>query len=430
MRFFRLLMLGLLGCTGKGSADADGDGHFSDADEGDDCDDTNAEVHPGSTETCNGLDDNCDGSVDEASGAPFYADADGDTFGDLAVSEDACSAPDGYVTDSTDCNDAQATVFPGADEVCDGIDNNCDGTLDEPTATDATEWYPDQDADGYGDSEDGVTACAAPANMIGQGGDCDDGNPDRNPGAAEVCNNIDDNCDGTIDGPDEVESPVWYRDSDADTYGDPDTEQAACTRPEGFVPDNTDCDDAVASTNPRASEYCNGTDDNCDTVVDEATALDASTWYADSDSDTFGDPARSEIACDEPPGYVADNTDCDDADPAVVDGCGYTSLVGGFELPENSCVFSTVGSPADGTECPTCDFSFDTTSTLLSGDCISSAEITVGYIDAAGDLEFYFSGYNLGPFPATLTPGAGYDVLDFSGTSTHGLTYSGTFYLY
>ncbi|MSP55057.1 MAG: hypothetical protein EXR69_05550 [Myxococcales bacterium] len=315
MLFSTLLTLAVVGCTPKGNTDGDGDGHFADTAGGDDCDDTNGTVHPGATETCNGIDDNCDSHVDEALGSPYYADADGDTFGDLAVTQTACTAPEGYVSDSTDCQDDEAAAFPGADEQCDGIDNNCDGSVDEPTATGATEWYPDGDEDGYGDPEDGEVGCTAPADMIAQGGDCDDDDAARNPGAEEVCNTVDDNCDGTTDGADEVGSPLWYLDSDGDQFGDATVEQAACTRPDGYVQDHTDCDDAVATTNPSAAEYCNGADDNCDAVVDEATAVDASVWYADADSDSHGDPFLYQTACSEPLGYVADYTDCDDADP-------------------------------------------------------------------------------------------------------------------
>ena len=430
MLFSTLLTLAVVGCTPKGNTDGDGDGHFADTAGGDDCDDTNGTVHPGATETCNGIDDNCDSHVDEALGSPYYADADGDTFGDLAVTQTACTAPEGYVSDSTDCQDDEAAAFPGADEQCDGIDNNCDGSVDEPTATGATEWYPDGDEDGYGDPEDGEVGCTAPADMIAQGGDCDDDDAARNPGAEEVCNTVDDNCDGTTDGADEVGSPLWYLDSDGDQFGDATVEQAACTRPDGYVQDHTDCDDAVATTNPSAAEYCNGADDNCDAVVDEATAVDASVWYADADSDSHGDPFLYQTACSEPLGYVADYTDCDDADPNVTEGCAYTRMTGGLELIDVPCTYSTVGSPSDGTVCPTCDFSFDTTNTLVSGSCISEAELTIGYIAATGELDLTFSGAGLGPFPATLTPGAGYDILDFSGPSRYGSEYSGTFYLY
>ncbi|HEU5181730.1 MAG TPA: putative metal-binding motif-containing protein, partial [Candidatus Polarisedimenticolia bacterium] len=129
--------------------DADTDG-FTNC--GGDCNDSNPAVHPGATDVCNGVDDDCDNAVDE--GMP---DADGDGF-------DACA----------DCNDAAPSVHPGAVEVCNAVDDNCSGTADEG--------FPDSDADGSAD-------CA----------DCQDFDPSIYPGAAEVCNQIDDNCNELID---------------------------------------------------------------------------------------------------------------------------------------------------------------------------------------------------------------------------------------
>lgn len=96
----------------------------------DDCDDTDASIKPGSTERCNSKDDDCDTQVDEGASdvLTFYADADDDGFGDAAVTQEACTAPSGYVDNSGDCNDTKSNVNPDGTEVCgDGIDNNCDG---------------------------------------------------------------------------------------------------------------------------------------------------------------------------------------------------------------------------------------------------------------------------------------------------------------
>ena len=163
-----------------------------------DCDDTDAGVNPGATEVCNGIDDDCDGLVDESGGnATWYADTDGDGYGDANSTTVACTAPPGYVSDDTDCDDTDAGVNPGATEVCNGIDDDCDGLVDE-SGGNAT-WYADTDGDGYGDAGSTVTACTQPPGYVADNTDCDDTNGSINPSADEVCDGVDNDCDGTVD---------------------------------------------------------------------------------------------------------------------------------------------------------------------------------------------------------------------------------------
>jgi len=96
-----------------------------------DCNDNNPAVHPGATEVCNSIDDNCDTQIDEGVKTTFYADADNDTYGNPAITASACTAPGGFVANNTDCNDSNASIKPGATETCNNIDDNCNTQIDE-----------------------------------------------------------------------------------------------------------------------------------------------------------------------------------------------------------------------------------------------------------------------------------------------------------
>ncbi len=285
-----------------------------------DCDDSDAEVHPDADERCNGIDDDCDGEVDEDSAsdaATWYEDADSDGYGDPSSPVLACEQPPGFVDNDFDCDDASGAINPSADELCNGYDDDCDGTTDELGAVDAATWYEDVDGDGYGDAGSTTEACEAPGGWVADDGDCDDSDAAVNPAATELCDAIDNDCDGTTDEDDAADAATWYADSDADGYGDPATTTAACSQPTGFVADDTDCDDSDAAVNPVATELCDGVDNDCDGTTDEDDSADTATWYADSDADGYGDPATTTAACSQPTGFVADDTDCDDSDAAV-----------------------------------------------------------------------------------------------------------------
>ncbi len=287
--------------------------------DGTDCDDTNAAVNPAAAEVCNGLDDDCDGTTDlgATDASTFYADADSDGYGDATSATAACSAPTGHVADATDCDDTNAAVNPGAIEVCNGLDDDCDGTTDVGAAEELT-WYTDADADGYGDASSTTLSCAQPTGTVLDGSDCDDTSAAVNPGATEVCNGLDDDCDGSTD-LGAADAGTWYTDADADTFGDAASSTTSCTQPSGTVADGSDCDDTNAAVNPGATEVCNGLDDDCDGSADTG-AVDAGTWYADADADSYGDATSSTAACSAPTGHVADASDCNDTDAAVNPG--------------------------------------------------------------------------------------------------------------
>jgi MYXO-CTERM domain-containing protein len=130
----------------------------------------------------------------------FYRDMDADGYGNPNQSSTSCTMPPGYITDNTDCNDGDATIHPGAPEVCDnGKDDNCNGIVDQDASGNMT-FYRDADADGYGSAASGTTlACAPPTGYVASNNDCNDGDAAVHPGATEVCNGKDDDCEGGTD---------------------------------------------------------------------------------------------------------------------------------------------------------------------------------------------------------------------------------------
>jgi hypothetical protein len=305
-------------------ADADADG-FGDADaavaacqapsghvmDNTDCNDEDAAANPDAPETCNEVDDDCDGEVDEDLLLPFHTDADGDSYGHPELITYACTAPEGAVTDGTDCDDADDGINPGAIEVCNEVDDDCDDQVDEGLLT---TFYSDADGDGYGDAALFEEACTAPDGTVMNDADCLDSDPSVHPDATETCNGIDDNCDDSID---EGVTLTYFTDWDGDGYGDPSTAGMGCTVCSGCVTNDEDCLDTDISVHPGATETCNEIDDDCDSLVDEDVTT---TFYTDADSDGYGDTDSSVEACEATLETVAIDGDCDDTDAAVHPG--------------------------------------------------------------------------------------------------------------
>ena len=233
------------------TCDGDGDGYGC----GElDCDDNDAEIYPGAQDVCgDNLDGDCDGLISD--GLMWYLDADNDGAGGT-TSLDVCVPPASYVATSDDCDDTDPAINPGAEESCDGIDNNCDQVID-----DRDTFYLDGDGDGHGDGTQTVPGCETPT--IGQaatGDDCDDTRADVYPGADELCDNLDNNCNEVIDDRD-----TFYTDNDADGYGDAESPVIGCeTPPPGTSTNSDDCNDAAVNTHPGASELCGDGDNDCD----------------------------------------------------------------------------------------------------------------------------------------------------------------------
>ena len=206
-----------------------------------------------------------------------------------------------------------------------GLD--CEGTVLPACPTPAT-FFQDADGDGYGDSAVAVSACAAPIGFVLDASDCNDADPGVNPGAAEACDAVDNNCnlqvdEGNVCGLCSNPATV-FQDADGDGFGDPAVSVLACTAPFGFVLDATDCNDANRAVNPTALEVCDAVDNNCNLQVDEGNVCGLcpapTKYYRDADGDRFGDPTVSVLACTRPTGFVLNGTDCADTNPAVNPG--------------------------------------------------------------------------------------------------------------
>jgi hypothetical protein len=175
-----------------------------------------------------------------------------------------------------------------------------------------TTYYQDSDGDLYGNPAVTQIATSQPAGYVSNNTDCDDASATTNPAATEIpSDSVDNNCNGTVD---EVIN-TYYRDMDADTYGDPSDSLDAATQPAGYVLDDADCNDNNDLINPSVVEVADGIDNNCDGEVDEGFLT--TTYYQDSDSDGYGNPNVTQLVVMQPVGYVLDNTDCDDSSAAI-----------------------------------------------------------------------------------------------------------------
>ncbi len=347
-------------CSDPNDYNCDGQVMYADSDlDGEaaceDCDDNNSTVNSAATETCNDVDDDCDGLIDEAGATGesiWYLDADGDGYGRTTLSQVGCEQQAGYVANSDDCDDLDASSYPGGSEVCDGADNNCTGGVDEGVQS---TFYADSDGDGYGDSSTQLVACFLPAGASANALDCDDMQPSVHPGGIELCDGLDNDCDSFVDDS-ALDATTWFVDSDGDGYGDPLTGTSSCSVIADRVSNGLDCNDGDGDNYPGNSEICDGQDNDCsgnadfsNSQGDELSDVDGDQYIAcqdcdDDDSDNF--PGNTET-CD------GDDENCDgsvdegfDADGDGITSCGADGIIG---TADDDCDNATPGSQQDGT---------------------------------------------------------------------------------
>jgi hypothetical protein len=294
--------------------DVDGDGFDSAACGGLDCDDTDPNRYPGNAEVCDaeGHDEDCDPST-------LGPDGDGDGY----ISVSCCNMQSGgELACGNDCDDGRSGINPGAPDGCGGGDEDCDTMIDEePDST----FFRDQDSDNYGVDTDTLLACSQPPGYVARGGDCSDdpfADPDANrvnPGATEVCDSRDNDCDGGIDEmltcecmPPGIEEACGF-DPTLDGIGICRLGTHMC-RPEGSW---TMC----AGATPPRTEACNLADDDCDGATDEGTLV---TCWQDGDRDTYAAAgALMMTACACPDGWTTRDPSTGGADCAPADAARY-----------------------------------------------------------------------------------------------------------
>ena len=241
----------------------------------------------------------------------YYADSDADSFGNSGSPLSACSPPIGYVLNSQDCNDNNASVNINATEICNTFDDDCDGLTNEGITF--ITYYADNDGDGFGNPNASLSACSPPLGYVTNNSDCNDANALIKPGAVELCNLVDDNCNGQVN--EGLVFANYYIDTDQDGFG-AGAPTNSCTPIFGnYVTNNLDCNNNNANIRPNASELCNSIDDNCNTLIDDG--LTFVNYYIDSDADGFGAGVATNACISPGAGYATNNTDCNNSNAAI-----------------------------------------------------------------------------------------------------------------
>ena len=424
--------------------DSDADGYSA----CEDCDDGNPDQFPGHVEVCDGLDNDCDGTIgagevdidldgyslcegdcDDLSVLLTPADLDGDGYSLCDLTPDCDDADslltpadadfDGFSSCTGDCDDASPVAYPGALELCDGLDNDCDGTVPADESDGDGDLFAvcagdcddlntlltpaDLDGDGYStcsDDCDDADALLTPADSDSDGfstctGDCDESEPGVYPAAVELCDGLDNDCDGTV--------PTDESDGDGDGYAlcdDCDDTDASLfgldDDSDGFTLCTGDCNESNPAIYPGAVDNPNDmVDQNCDGV--DGSDLDGDGYAGDIlatspvwDCNDWNATLNLDDADGD--GWDTCSGDCDDSDPAMnlddTDGDGWDTCSVDCD-DGNPAIFpgwsSAWDNPTDGVD-EDCDgtdatgLAFATTSFAGSGYVVSSA----GDVDGDG----------------------------------------------
>ena len=249
-------------------------------------------------EICDGLDNDCDGEVDEGLDRTWYADADADGFGDPNASVEACAQPEGHGTDASDCDDTDSAIHPGADELCNELDDDCDRAIDEDLPLGI--WYADADNDGWGNPDAPVEACAQPSGTTDVLADCDDNDASRHwcRSCLELLEKDWSTGDGsyTLDPPGCGEAEFWC-DMTTDGGGwtgvvDHETATDGC--PGDWQLASLDFAEVCARSASTAAEFIRTASfDTCD--IPYEAILGNATLYQNGSTDAFGDDPSSSI---------------------------------------------------------------------------------------------------------------------------------------